>query len=227
MNFAELESETFTRLAESSSAPVVWSVEEVHRAINSGYAEISEASEWYERVYNFPTLAGRVYYDLRTNLSGELPLALLAVYVPGINRWLSIYSVREFDYMLFRQWERTQGSFAERCILRGAFWFGVQPTPTVDGAPVQVRATALPRPLVYAFDEPGFPVEFHYGIVNYAVYELKALERETAVALSYYADYLADEDGLTAYVEDRQSRDKVYRMGEDQTGRASGRDGMT
>jgi hypothetical protein len=65
-------------------------------------------------------------------------------------------------------------------------------------------------------DAPGFPEEFHLGLVYYACYELRAREGETGLALGYWQDYQEEEGKLMAYSQGRTNRDYTARMGEEE-----------
>ena len=62
MNFGELKAEVFRRLEESSSSPVYFTESEVEDALNEGYEEISDASEWTETSIEIALLPGQIYY---------------------------------------------------------------------------------------------------------------------------------------------------------------------
>ena len=58
-------------------------------------------------------------------------------------------------------------------------------------------------------DTPGFPQEFHFGIVEYALYDLFAQEGDTQKALKHWMDYEAYENALSKYVDGRMAKDKI------------------
>lgn len=210
MTFAEQKTEVFRRLNESSSSPTYWTESDVEGALNEGYAEISDVSEWYERNASISKLKNRTYYDLRTNLSDTF-LAPRRCFNPQTNQWLDPISVRTLDFKTYRQWELNPGE-PQKMFMRGLWWLGIYPKAGADSGTLQLYYTALPTEMAADGDEPAFPQEFHLGIVSYALYELRYQERETAAALRYFAEYKEYETALRGYVEQRTSFDRSRGM---------------
>ena len=211
MLFSELQTEVFRRLDEDSSSPAFWSLADVKTAINEGYEEMSDASEWYERNANLTLLSKRTYYDLRTALGSEQVLTLKHAYNQTTRRWLYPGELRELDYRTFHQWEDITGE-PEQFFLRGLFWLGTFPKQTADLGSLKLYYTAIPLALSDDADEPGFPEEFQYGLVEYAIGDLLAQEAETQKALAHFDEYLNYEAGLTAWTEGRIALDRIPRL---------------
>ena len=95
-SFAELKADVFRRLNESATAPVFWSEDDVELALNEGYAELSDATEWYEGMLEVDLLHNRPYYDLFTIIGPDF-LSIKPVFEPSANRWLVHSAVRELD----------------------------------------------------------------------------------------------------------------------------------
>jgi hypothetical protein len=202
MTKAALRTDVFRRLAEVGPEPVFWTVEDVDEAIAAGYAELSDATEWYEQTASLDLLANRPYYDLFTIL-GPSFLAVRPIKDAQLARWLQSTHVRALDAH-DRRWERHVGP-PHRAFLRGLRWLGLSPRVPADRGQVSVRYVALPPPLVEEDDEPGFPEPFHAGIADWALSDLWAQDAETAAALAAWQDYLAVEAGLAAWVTHRAS----------------------
>lgn len=201
MTFAEMRAETFRRLREAASAPVFWTVDEVDTALNDGYAELSDASEWYEQVFDITLLNDRPYYDLRTVLGPDF-LAIKPAFDVQTNRWLLPTSVRQFDAH-DRRWEHVTGE-PQRLLLHGLWWLGFWPRVQADtGGLIKQYYTALPPPMVEDDDEPGFPDPFHDGCIDYALADLWAQDAQTSFALIAWASYLQAEADLVGWVDDR------------------------
>jgi hypothetical protein len=209
MTFAELKTDVARRLAEANGR-VVWSDIEIATAINEGYAELSDATEWNERTIGIDLLASRPYYDLRTAVPEPL-LGVGPAFDESTNRWLLPTAVRELDAH-DRRWERVTGA-PQRLILRGLWWAGLYPRVTSDAGVLRQYYTALPAPLSDDTDEPGFPEVFHDGPVYYALCDLWSLDGETARALAAWQSYLAIEAALAAYVDERVARPIVHGHG--------------
>jgi hypothetical protein len=219
MNLSELEQAVYLELAESPTAPVYWGSAEIRSALNEGYEEISDASEWYERVTPLTFRARQIYYDLR-GLGKTAVLTVLRVFAQPNVRWLAATHVRELDgaainYPNYPQWQGVR-ALSRFFFMRCAWWLGFHPSPSGDGEIVRLHHTSLPPGMVQDGDEPGFPEEFHLGLVHYACYELRAREKETGLSLGYWQDYQEYEGRLMAYSQSRVSRDYPSRMGEEE-----------
>jgi hypothetical protein len=191
MTFAALRTDVFRRLNESSTTPVFWTEDDVENALNEGYAELSDQTEWYERWLSIDLLNNRPYYDLRTVVPRTV-LSIRAAFNEQTNRWLTpsrVADVETYD----RRWEKKIGS---------------------DAGTVKQYYTALPDPMVLDDDEPGFPDAFHPGLVEYAVADLWAQDAETDLALQAWRAYLSYETALQAWVDGRVSVPMVHGHGD-------------
>lgn len=211
MTFEELQVEVFRRLDESSSDPAFWTEDDVKAALNEAYHEISDTSEWYERNANLPLLSHRTYYDLRTAVGSDTVLSIRHGQNSNTRRWLTPADLRELDYHTFNQWEEITGE-PQSFFIRGLFWLGTFPKQASDDGHIRLYFTSLPAEMTYDYDEPGFPEEFHYGLVEYALGDLLSQEAETKKALTHYREYVVYETGLTGWVSGRQSLDRISRL---------------
>lgn len=211
MTFLELQTEVFRRLDESSSAPAFWTVADVKAALNEGYEEMSDASEWYEWNANLPLLSKRTYYDMRRAFGGDVVFTLKHAYNSTTRRWLYPVDLRELDYRTFSQWEDITGE-PESFFVRGLFWLGTFPKQTADLGSLKVYFTSLPPALVADTDEPGFSQDFQYGLVEYALGDLLSQEAETQKALNHFREYLTYEAGLVGWTEGRIALDRIPRL---------------
>lgn len=211
MTFLELQTDVFQRLAEVQGAPVFWGVADVKEAINEGYAEMSDASEWYERNSTIGLLSNRTYYDLRTNLGGDTILTPGRCFSSVNNTWLLPSSVRELDRHVSFQWEKNI-STPRRMFQRGMFHLGVHPKPSGDVGTIKLYYTAMPADLSADSDEPGFYAEHHPGIVDYACYDLLCQDGEIELALGFWKQYLEYEERLVKDVKGRATLDHAGYM---------------
>lgn len=202
MTFAEMKEETFRRLREVSSAPVFFSEADVEEALNAGYAELSDASEWYEVSQNIDILEDRPYYDLRRVL-GAAFLAVGPGFDTQTSQWLLPTVTKQFDAH-DRRWERVVGE-PQRLIIKGLWWLGYWPRFGADSGTIKQYYTALPPVLAEDDDEPGFPENFHDGCIEFALADLWAQDAETTRALLAWAQYLETEAALSEWVSERGS----------------------
>lgn len=207
MTFGEMKTEAFRRLNENSSSPVFWEETDVEAALNEGYEELSDATEWYERHATIDLCSNKPYYDLRTVLTDTF-LSPTRAFNNQTNRWLTPDIVRNLDLNTFRQWETITGE-PERMFVRGLWWLGYFPKSSSDSGTIKQYYTAIPPPMSAAADEPGFPQEFHYGIVEYGLYDLLAQGGETKKALAHWLGYLGYQEGLQKYVKGRTGLERV------------------
>ncbi len=197
MTFGELKAEVFRRLQEVAAAPVFWTEDDVETAINDAYAELSDATEWYERSFTISLLAHRPYYDLRRLLTREA-LSLTKAFNVQTNRWLIPSCVQDLDRGDTR-WESTVGS-PERFFLRGLWWLGYWPLSTAEGGEVTQYYAALPPDLARDTDVPGFALSQHYGLVEGALADLWIQDAEVTLASQAWAAYESYEAAVTATV---------------------------
>lgn len=200
--------EVLRRLRESSSTPIFWSDRDISASINQGYAEISDASEWDERndTITLPTNNIPVF-DVRQFTSREFLVAGPA-YNANTSRWLIPGSIREFD-LSDRSWEDRVAE-TEYFMVRGLWWLTYWPYSTRS---IKQYYVSVPPYMTAASEEPGFPEQFHYGIVEYAVFDLWAQDGETDLAYAAWREYLGYEVALTAWVNDRLRTPMYHRHG--------------
>lgn len=199
MNFGQMQTEVRRRLNESTT--VFFSDQDVKDALNEGYAQMADVTEFYERYVNIPMLSKRTYYDL-THIITETFLSPRRVFNTTTNRWLDPTDPFDMDYHTYVQWELVQGQ-PEKCFMRGNWFLGVWPKPSGDLGQLRFYHTAIPDAMSRSTDEPEFPREFRQGVIDYALCELLADQKETAKAMLHYAAYETYEKGLKAYVEGR------------------------
>lgn len=210
MTRAELKAEIVRRLEESSTTPVFYTEADIEDAINDGLAEISDATEWDERYQTIDLLADRPWYDGRTVIGAAL-LTLGPAFHVDTNRWLRASRQTDLDRGDTR-WERVVGP-PQRVLTAGVWWFSYWPRIGSATGTVKQYFTALPDDLDEDTDEPGFPEPYHYGLVEYAVYDLFAQEGESAIAMAAWAEYVRYEMSLRAFVEGRLSEPLVLGYG--------------
>jgi hypothetical protein len=200
MTFAELKASVRTELGESGTA--FFTDDDIAEAVNEGYAELADGAEFYERFWNIELLEGCMYYDLTTVLPDTF-LSPRRAYSVERSTWLQPSDYREKDTGPYRQWELVTGA-PQEYLLRGNWWFGVWPKPSVSGGVIRFYGTAIPAALSTSTDEPPFPTEYQHGIIEYALFDLLAQQRETKKALDKWASYKRYEEGLREYASGRQ-----------------------
>lgn len=211
MTFAELQADTHRRIREASGSGVYFSVEDIKAAINAGYMELSDATEWLEEFYDLDLLKGRPYYDLFATI-GPGFLSIKPAFDTERNRWLQPVAVRALDGN-DRQWERVVGT-PQRIFMRGIRWLGLYPRTNAEGVDrVRQYHTRLPEFMCHDDDEPGFPEAYHIGCGDFARAELFAQDGETKLALAAWNDYLAVETALEQWVNGRTQRPGVHVFG--------------
>ena len=203
-----MQTEAFTRLEENSSSPRFWALADIKAALNEGLEEMSDSSEWYERNYAIPHVAAQVYTDLKASLGSDQILTPKHAFNNQTNRWIEFKDVRDLDNERL-EWETVTGE-EEKCILRGLWWLGTFPHPAASSGSLTLYFTALPPTMVSDSDTPGFPDEYHYGIVEYALGDLFSQERDYVKSLSHFKAFLPYDAGLKHYVESRIARDRIH-----------------
>ena len=212
MQFGAMQALVGRRLAEQTGR-TFWSAADIATAINDGYLEVSDATEWQEQYFEIDLLNNRPYYDLRTVI-GPSFLAIRPAWNEQTSQWLLPTSVRQFDSH-DRRWEMVTGT-PQRILLRGLWWLGYWPRVQADVGTVKQYYVALPTRLIEDTDEPGFPEPFHDACVEYALSDLHAQDGETALAVSWWSQYLATETRLRTWVADRAMVPMLMGYGEAQ-----------
>lgn len=210
MTLAEIKAEVFRRLDESASTQVFFTEADVEAAIGDGLSELSDATEWDERWQTVDLLAARPWYDVRTIL-GTHVLSVREAFHEDTNRWLVTGRQSDLDRADAR-WERVPAP-PQRMMTAGLWWVSYWPRIGSDTGTVKQYYTALPDALEDDADEPGFPEPYHYALVEYAIYDLKAQEGETTMALQAWEAYLRYEASLQAFVDGRLSDPMVLGYG--------------
>jgi hypothetical protein len=211
MTFGEMQDRTRTRLNELTSA--FFSDDDIQTSLNEGYAELADATEFYEREAMVPLLKWRTYYDLSLILPDTF-LSPRRAYNPRTSRWMIPTDDREMDFHTFVQWELTKGE-PEKYLMRGNWWLGVFPKPDRDSEGLRLIYSAIPSDMTDDDEEPvDIPREFHQGIMYYAISDLMSQQRETVKAIRFWGapdingnypanTYKGVETKLKAYVDGR------------------------
>lgn len=210
MDFAALKEETRRQLRESDCVGTFFGEQDIRDAVNDGYLELSDESEWFEEEMGLPLMKDRPYYDL-FSIIGPIFLSIKPAFDEETNRWMNPSHVRLMDDR-DRRWERNQGR-PQRIFMRDLRWLGAWPRTPDDGTYVKTYYTRLPELLCEDTDEPGFPEAFHMGCVYFALADLYAQDGETALALAAWADYQKIEAALTRWVDARIGRPVFRAMG--------------
>ena len=199
MTFGELKSDVRTRLNEATS--VFYSDADIAAAVQEGYADIADQTEFFERFANIETLAGHTYYDLTSNLPDTF-LSPRRIYNGTTSKWLTPTDPRHLDKHTYRQWELVYGP-PEKYLMRGNWWLGVFPRTSNDVPILRFYYTAIPAAFINDSDAPAFPPEFHAGIAEYAMSDLMSQQRETVKALGYWSSYQRIAGQLADFTEGR------------------------
>lgn len=210
---AGLRQEVFRRLAETQASPVFYTPAQVDKAINEGYQELSDFAEWYERRATFFSIARRTYYDLRT-ITPDTVLTVRGIFNPLTNQWLNPGSVRDLDRDVYPRWESNIGGAvrSQTYFMRGLFWLGIWPKNTSDHQPFALVYTAMPGVFVADSDAFQFQEEFDSALIEYALYDLFAQDRETKKALYHYQEYEKQAARFKVFVAQRALQDRVIRF---------------
>lgn len=222
MNLTQLRAEVQAVMDEDTgSSAVFWQEDDIDAAINDALDEISDATGWYETRVPLPLLRGTVYYDLFAHCSPAFAsleaagaedgfISVAAVWNPVTSAWLTGSSIDMLDAC--SRWERNEGQ-PERYVIRGCRWLGLSPVPATSGEYLDLWLTASPPHLLEESDIPGFPEEYHYGLVELARCELFAQDHEAAKAMKYWERYMAYESKLRHFVENRLERSRTFIAG--------------
>lgn len=215
MTFGELIAETNRKLREVQADPRYWNEDDVKESLNEGYVEISDAVEWNEKYQIIEILKSQSYYDARTVLrSGYLVLG--PAYNMTTSRWLIPVTPRDLEFGDLR-WEEREAE-PEYLMVRGLWWFSFWPVKQIAEGKVKQYYHALPTPLEDEEDEPGFHSSLHYGLVEYALFDLFSSDGETDLAWQHWKEYLTYESALHLMKQGRASAPLQRGMGRSENG---------
>lgn len=207
MNRGSIRAEVRRRLGENT---VFWTDANIDTSINEGLEEIAEASEYYETSESESLVADQPVYNLKTLLDYDL-LRITSIWNPQRTQWMYPTAPHLLG-RLYRRWEAIKGQ-PEAYYVRGLWNLRPYPKAAQSSGTLTLDYVAIP-PLLAADDAvPGFPEEFQYGLVEYALYDLLAQDQETAEALLHYVEYLKHESGLTQWARERGNRSGVVGAG--------------
>jgi hypothetical protein len=206
VDFDALKEETISKLREVQGSLVAWTEEEIEESINNGFSEISDATEWFERFQDIDLLDRLPYYDLRT--AADYPvLGIGPAFNYYTNRWLIPITSRDLDRSDLRWEERI--AEPEYILVRSLWHLGYWPRKQTTTGTIKQYYKSMPDPLSSGSDIPGFPEAYHYGLVQFALWELFGMDGETDLAVGAWKEYLSYEQGLRSYVEGRASVPRV------------------
>lgn len=209
MTLGEARAFVVRRLEEVAGASAVfWSSDDIDNSLNEGYAEISDASEWLEKSGTVSWTSANTdrYFDMFTELE-QCYLNIGPAFNNTTSRWLHPTHTRLVDEADSRWGTRGPGE-SDYLFMRNLWWVRYHPRPTT-GSILQYYI-AIPTRLCMDSDTPGFPAQFHQGLVEYALYDLWSQDGETDLALEAWGEYLRYEAALTDF---RKSRISTARRG--------------
>ena len=183
MTFGEMKAEVFRLLRESTTLPVMWQEEDIEGALNEGYMELSDETEWYEKWQLIDLLDTQPLYDTRTLLRHPF-LRLGAAYNNQTSRWMTPTSPGELDRG-DRRWQQRVAE-PEFVFPRGLWWLCYWPFKGVNSGTIKQYYRALPPALSDDDDVPGFHVSNHYALVEFALADLYAQDAEVDLAWSHW-----------------------------------------
>ncbi len=201
----ELQTEVARKIEESTGSPSFWALADVKAAINRGYRETADVCEWKEASTSLSLTANTTYYDLSSLIHTRL-LTVKRIYNDQTSGWLKARDVRDFDETRY-QWEDITGE-PSQFIIRGLWWLRFDRYKTATSGTVAVYYTEIPTDLSADGDTPGFPQEFHYALVDFAVADLLFQDAETKKGMKYWTRYKAIEEGLRRWVLQRGAVDR-------------------
>lgn len=209
MNFVSLQSEVFRRLDESSTSPVFWSAVDVKAALNEGYWDFCERTRLVSHEAEVTCVRGVPFMDAR---AWSYPfLGLRTIRSKTLAEPLRPTSIKHVDE-LENRWEMSSGP-VRRVMIRGQYMLHVWPVPQI-GETFRVSWTSMPPEMVFDQDEPEIPEEHHEALVCYALYDLRAQEGETALALEAYGQYEALTKPAVKVAKDLNKTARTWIMGE-------------
>lgn len=201
-----MQTEVARRIEESTGSPAFWSVADIKAAINRGYRETADVAEWNETSASLSITANTTYYDLSSLINTRL-LTVKRIYNDQTSQWLVPRDVKDFD-QAFQQWENATGE-PTQFLIRGLWWLRFDRYKSTTSGTFTTYYTEIPADLSADGDTPGFPQEFHFALVEFAVADLLFQDAETKKGMQFWARYKVLEDGLKRYANQRTLLDRI------------------
>jgi hypothetical protein len=153
-------------LNDSPTAPVYWTLDEIHDYLQEGYEVLAEAAPLVMRTFTIPRRPGTQVYQLPG--VGEDILVPWRIWLPDLKRRLEARTLRNLDD---RQ-ERWLDSTGEPWWWYPVSWdqFGIWPPPTTGSGWLEVTCAVWPAALTDDGDEPEFLPSRHQDLVTYAAW---------------------------------------------------------
>jgi hypothetical protein len=210
MNRASIRAEVRRRLGDNTA---FWTDANINDSINEGLEEMAEASEYYETSETENLSASSPIYDLSSLLDNDI-LRVSSIWNTQKEQWMQPTGPHLLNRK-YARWEAITGE-PESYYFRGLWHLRFFPKVAASSGTFTVYYSAVPPLLALDTQSPGFPEEYHYGLVEYALYDLLSQDQETNEALLHWAEYLGYEAGLFRWVKDRGNRAGV--MGDNSAG---------
>jgi hypothetical protein len=156
---------------------------------------------WFRAEHQFQVQDDVTYYDLRDWAPFEI-IKVRAIWNEALQRWLIPSAVSDLE-VRYRRWEASAMA-VDRFFLRGNFTLGIFGKPSISDEAytadmLTVLSTAVPPPLLPSDYVIPHPEEFCEGEILYALYDLKAQEGETKLALDFWKQYMVIADKMQAW----------------------------
>lgn len=200
------------RIEEETGSPSRWSRIETLESLSDGLEELSDETEFYERMATIKLRRHATYFDLRT-IGDNGFLRVTSVYNPTRGQWLEPTHYRDLDEKTARQWQTVAGE-PDRWFVRGIWWLGFFPRPSATDGVVQIWGKSLhPRVTDESVRPHQLPEEYHQAVVEYAAYDLLAKDGETAKAMAHFSEYTERAAALRKRAHKRSSHARVGHLG--------------
>jgi hypothetical protein len=210
MTKGQLITECFRQLEEPEDNSVFFSLADITTALDDAYTEISDETEWNEKFVIIDLLLGRPYYDLRTLVPDHI-LSIGPAFNTTTNRWLIPTGAYDLD-LNRRRWEQIDGE-PDHFMVRGLWWLNYWPITNSASSVVKQYYTTLPEVLEVSENEPGFPAEFHWGLVEHVKWDLWPQKGEPQRGIAAWQEYLKYEMSVGQWAKNRGSHGQNRHFG--------------
>lgn len=164
------------------SVNIRFSQDEIRQALQDGWTDLAEYVDWNHAIGSLTLAPDTEHYSVSsvTNL-----ITPKAVFDDDEDRLLTPTTVIELD-LSYPQWEKVQGR-PTHWFMRGSQYLGFWPIPSES---VNVKIWGAFAPSFPADSEaPTFAANFHQVLVEYAMYDLLAMEGFISEALERWRKY--------------------------------------
>jgi hypothetical protein len=193
MTRSELTERILRQLNDSPTAPIFWSLGEIHDLLQDGQELLAEEADALRKTVYVPRRTGALFYSL-AGLADDI-MGITRIWMPDRHERLEPTTLTAMGHRNWLSWPGTQPY-----VWFPLSWhaFGVYPHAAQGSGVFEVNYVAWPTALLDDGDEPDCPEPDQDGLVLYGIYHGLMKQMMPHVAADYFQQFLARWTDATA-----------------------------